>query len=62
MKPGPRRSTKQFIILTGLSGSGKSHAIRALEDLGFFCIDNLPSTLIPTMAEMSARVARFAAR
>lgn len=43
------------MIITGLSGSGKSHAIRALEDLGYFCIDNLPSMLIPTMAELSSR-------
>ena len=44
-----------FIILTGLSGSGKSHAIRALEDLGYFCVDNLPTTLLPTMAKLSVR-------
>ncbi len=53
--PRPARGTRRFIILTGLSGSGKSHAIRALEDLGYFCIDNLPTTLIPTIAELSAR-------
>ena len=44
-----------FIILTGLSGSGKSQAIRALEDLGYFCVDNLPTTLIPTLAKLSLR-------
>jgi UPF0042 nucleotide-binding protein len=44
-----------FIVLTGLSGSGKSQAIRALEDLGYFCVDNLPATLIPTMAKLSLR-------
>lgn len=44
-----------FIVLTGLSGSGKSQAIRALEDLGYFCVDNLPTTLIPTLAKLSAR-------
>jgi UPF0042 nucleotide-binding protein len=49
------RGTKRFIILTGLSGAGKSHAIRALEDLGYFCIDNLPTMLIPTIAEMATR-------
>jgi UPF0042 nucleotide-binding protein len=43
-----------FIILTGMSGAGKSAAIRCLEDLGFFCIDNLPATLIPKMAELCA--------
>ena len=44
-----------FIVLTGLSGSGKSQAIRALEDLGYFCVDNLPTTLIPTLAKLSLR-------
>jgi UPF0042 nucleotide-binding protein len=43
------------VILTGLSGSGKTQAIRALEDLGYFCVDNLPTQLIPTMAELSTR-------
>ena len=49
------RGTHRFVILTGLSGAGKTQAIRALEDLGYFCVDNLPSTLIPTMAELAAR-------
>jgi UPF0042 nucleotide-binding protein len=42
-------------VLTGLSGSGKSQAIRALEDLGYFCVDNLPTTLIPTLAKLAVR-------
>jgi UPF0042 nucleotide-binding protein len=49
------RRIPQFVILTGLSGSGKSQAIRALEDLGYFCVDNLPVTLIPMMAELAHR-------
>jgi RNase adapter protein RapZ len=49
------KSSQPFIILTGLSGSGKSQAIRALEDLGYFCVDNLPTTLIPTLARLSMR-------
>ncbi len=53
-KPGAR-GTRRFVILTGLSGSGKTQAIRALEDLGYFCIDNLPTQLIPTMAELAIR-------
>ncbi|MEL5900313.1 RNase adapter RapZ, partial [Clostridium sporogenes] len=36
----------RFVIVTGLSGAGKTQAIRSLEDLGFFCVDNLPPTLI----------------
>jgi UPF0042 nucleotide-binding protein len=47
--------TSRFIVVTGLSGSGKSQAIRALEDLGYFCVDNLPITLIPTLAELTLR-------
>ena len=47
--------TSRFIVLTGLSGAGKSQAIRALEDLGYFCVDNLPITLIPTLAELTLR-------
>jgi UPF0042 nucleotide-binding protein len=50
-----RKAGQPFIILTGLSGSGKSQAIRALEDLGYFCVDNLPTTLIPTLARLSQR-------
>ena len=49
------RGGQPFIVLTGLSGSGKSQAIRALEDLGYFCVDNLPTTLIPTLAKLSMR-------
>ncbi len=41
-----------FIVVTGMSGAGKSAASRCLEDLGFFCIDNLPATLIPKVAEL----------
>jgi UPF0042 nucleotide-binding protein len=51
----PKKGGPPFIILTGLSGSGKSQAIRALEDLGYFCVDNLPTTLIPTLAKLSLR-------
>ncbi|HEY7287540.1 MAG TPA: RNase adapter RapZ [Vicinamibacterales bacterium] len=50
-----RKGGQPFIILTGLSGSGKSQAIRALEDLGYFCVDNLPTTLISTLARLSMR-------
>ena len=50
----PRRSATKghFVILTGLSGAGKSQAMRCFEDLGFFCVDNLPPTLIPKFAEL----------
>jgi len=41
----------QLIIVTGLSGSGKTIALRVLEDSGFYCIDNLPATLLPQIAQ-----------
>src|SRR2546427_1936798 len=47
--PAPR-----FVIITGMSGAGRSYAIKCLEDLGFFCVDNLPTTLIPTFADLVA--------
>jgi UPF0042 nucleotide-binding protein len=50
-----RAGDRRFVILSGLSGSGKTQAIRALEDLGYFCIDNLPTQLLPTLAELSMR-------
>src|SRR5438552_2005031 len=39
--PAPR-----FVIITGMSGAGRSYAIKCLEDLGYFCVDNLPTTLM----------------
>lgn len=45
----------RFVIITGLSGAGKSHTLRAFEDWGFFCVDNLPPKLIPTFAELCIR-------
>lgn len=45
--------SKQIVVITGMSGSGKSTAIRALEDAGFFCIDNLPVLLLPKLTELA---------
>lgn len=42
----------KFVIVTGLSGSGKSEAMKALEDIGFYCVDNLPPALIVNFAEL----------
>jgi len=42
----------EFIIVTGMSGAGKSQAIKTLEDLGVFCVDNLPASLIPMVADL----------
>jgi RNase adapter protein RapZ len=44
----------RFVIITGMSGAGRSYAIKCLEDLGYFCVDNLPTTLIPTFAQLCA--------
>jgi len=52
----------RFIVVTGLSGAGKSQAIRALEDLGYFCVDNLPVRLIPTLARLSRQAGSEIAR
>lgn len=42
----------KFIIITGLSGAGRSQALKRLEDMGYFCVDNLPPKLIPEFANM----------
>ncbi|HWI52891.1 MAG TPA: RNase adapter RapZ, partial [Symbiobacteriaceae bacterium] len=47
MKQGMR-----LVIVTGMSGAGKTQAIKYMEDLGFFCVDNLPPALMPKMAEL----------
>jgi len=44
---------KRIVVITGMSGSGKSTAIRALEDSGFFCVDNLPVLLLPKLTELA---------
>lgn len=52
-----------FVIVTGVSGSGKTTAIRALEDIGFFCIDNLPIVILDKLLELAdkqGQVNRFA--
>jgi RNase adapter protein RapZ len=52
VKPAVRREVRQLVILTGLSGSGKSTVLKAFEDMGFYCVDNLPVELIPIFAEL----------
>jgi len=54
VKPQARHDTRQLVILTGLSGSGKSTVLHAFEDMGFYCVDNLPVELIPIFAELHA--------
>ncbi|WP_019880313.1 RNase adapter RapZ [Succinispira mobilis] len=47
-------SSSRFLIITGMSGAGKSQVMHALEDIGFFCVDNLPPALIPKFADLCA--------
>ncbi|MBI4678900.1 MAG: RNase adapter RapZ [Elusimicrobia bacterium] len=53
---GPRA---KFFIVTGVSGAGKSQALKAFEDLGFFCVDNLPISLLDRFADHALRSGRF---
>lgn len=48
----------RFIIITGLSGAGKTQVVKAFEDMGNYCVDNMPPELIPKFAEIYARSAK----
>ncbi len=48
----PQKDPQQIVIVTGISGSGKRTVFKALEDLGYFCVDNLPPVLLPKLIEM----------
>lgn len=53
MKTSPLKKTHgQFVVITGLSGSGKGSVLKAFEDLGYYCVDNLPIGLLPKFAEL----------
>ncbi len=47
--------SNKFFIITGMSGAGKSQALKILEDLGFFCVDNLPLSLVPEFIDLSLK-------
>ena len=51
-KKAEKKDYPNFVIITGLSGSGMSSATNAFEDLGFFCVDNLPLTMLPTFSRL----------
>ncbi len=53
----PRSDEAHVVVLTGVSGSGKSTALRALEDAGFYCVDNLPVVFLDKLLELSAHTA-----
>jgi UPF0042 nucleotide-binding protein len=58
----PADADRQLVLVTGLSGGGKSTALRAIEDLGFYCVDNLPAALLPEFAEQIKHGAAIYAR
>ena len=51
-KTSVKKHSKQFVLITGMSGSGKASVLKAFEDLGYHCVDNLPFDLILKFAEM----------
>jgi RNase adapter protein RapZ len=52
-RKGKLRDGSELVIITGMSGSGKASALKAFEDLGYYCVDNLPVELIPRFAELA---------
>jgi len=59
-KPGrDGRERAELVIITGMSGSGKASALKAFEDLGYYCVDNLPVELIPRFAELAMQSAEI---
>src|SRR6476661_10074454 len=50
--PQNSRPLGELVIITGMSGSGKASVLKAFEDLGYYCVDNLPVGLIPRFAEL----------
>jgi UPF0042 nucleotide-binding protein len=50
-----RRHPAELVIITGMSGSGKASVLKAFEDLGYYCVDNLPVQLIPQFAELAVQ-------
>jgi UPF0042 nucleotide-binding protein len=58
-KPARQVEPRELVILTGMSGSGKASALKALEDLGYYSVDNLPLELIPRFADLVAKSAEI---
>src|SRR6266576_2676485 len=54
-----RRARNELVVITGMSGSGKASALKAFEDLGYYCVDNLPIELIPRFAELAGQSAEI---
>src|SRR5687767_3814140 len=49
--PNGKHGPSRLVIITGISGSGKSQALRTFEDLGYFCVDNMPPALLPALSD-----------
>ena len=60
-RAAPRTGPPELVIITGLSGSGKGSVLKALEDLGYYSVDNLPVELIPKFAELTSDTASIRA-
>jgi UPF0042 nucleotide-binding protein len=64
-RPGKKRSrsasqhSPELVIITGMSGSGKASVLKAFEDLGYYCVDNLPVQLIPQFADLAVQSAEI---
>ncbi len=54
MEAKSARNEMRMVLVTGLSGAGKSHAMNYFEDLGYYCVDNMPPAFIPTFADLLA--------
>src|ERR1039457_128375 len=52
-RKGEPHTAGELVIITGMSGSGKASALKAYEDLGYYCVDNLPVELIPRFPELA---------
>lgn len=59
VSPREGHENAELVIITGISGSGKASALKAFEDLGYYCVDNLPVELIPRFAELAVQSAEI---
>jgi UPF0042 nucleotide-binding protein len=57
-----RNGTNHLVVITGMSGSGKASVMKAFEDLGYYCVDNLPIDLIPRFADLAKNPPRLKKR
>ena len=46
----------ELVVITGMSGAGKTVAMQSFEDMGYFCVDNMPPSLLPKFWELSKRI------